>query len=107
MHVIWPFESVEESHLYAIFVELLSVIIEAKPQGVTIGSVSFTRGESSNGQIGARMFISGIAPTRKSLIDFSKSLNDTKAFASVDVPVSNLTKEKNVPFSVTLFIVEP
>lgn len=50
----------------------------------------------------ATISIQGISGTREALISFSKTLQDSKMFKTVDLPISNLAKDKNISFSMTL-----
>lgn len=48
--------------------------------------------------------IQGVSATREALISFSKTLQDSKMFKTVDLPISNLAKDKDIVFSMTLTI---
>lgn len=71
---------------------------------IALDSISFSRNQEYKGENGTHVLISGVALDRDSLVSFSKRLKESNFFSSVDVPVSSLTKEKNLPFSVNLFI---
>lgn len=43
--------------------------------------------------------VRGIASSRKDLLDFTNSLKKQEGIASVSVPISNFTKESEIPFS--------
>lgn len=51
---------------------------------------------------GYTILISGIATTRKSLSEFAKSLEKEISFKKVDLPISNLAKDSDIPFSITI-----
>lgn len=48
--------------------------------------------------------ISGLSETRDSLVTFVENLRSDDKFKSVDLPVSNLAKNKNIDFSVNILI---
>ncbi len=79
-------------------------IIKYLPAGVKLNSISFEKDQIYNEKKGASILISGVALDRDSLVEFSTLLKESNLFLSADVPVSNLTKDKNLPFSVNIFI---
>ncbi|MFA6269617.1 MAG: hypothetical protein WC657_00175 [Candidatus Paceibacterota bacterium] len=85
-------------------VEYFSKIIESLPIGVRLNSLSFTRDQNYNGQTGTVVLLGGISTNRDSLISFLNLLKKTNPQFIVDVPVSSLTKDKNLPFSMNIFI---
>lgn len=85
-------------------VDVLYKIINPMPEGVTLDSVSFSRNQKYKGEDGINVLISGKALNRDSLLSFSTTLKDSNYFSSVDVPVSSFTKNKDIPFSMDIFI---
>lgn len=85
-------------------IRVLTKIIDCKPSGVTIGSLSFLKNQLHEDKEGALVSITGIARDRNVLVSFENALTESEAFSSVALPVSSLTKEKNLPFSVNIFI---
>jgi Tfp pilus assembly protein PilN len=83
-------------------VDSFSKIIQYLPQKVKINSVSFLRTQDPKGKNSTHILISGVALDRDSLASFSNSLKTSKSFSSVDVPVSSLAKDKNLPFSINI-----
>ena len=83
--------------------ELLSVIISNLPLKVKLNSISFTKNQSDKGKKGVTFVITGIALDRDALVSYGAALRESKSFSSVDVPVSSLTKEKDLPFSMNIF----
>lgn len=81
-------------------------IVDILPEKVLVNSIYFSKSQNYKGKIGTVILISGLANDRESLVLFSKLLEESKMFSTVEVPVSNLTKEKNLPFSVNIFIEE-
>jgi hypothetical protein len=82
----------------------LSQIIKYLPAGTKLDSISFGNNQTYQGKDGTVILISGIAMSRDSLVKFSTSLKESKLFSSVDMPVSSLTKDKDLPFSINIFI---
>ena len=57
---------------------------------------------SVSGPATTTIAIAGISDTRESLVSFVKRLENSGKFIKVDLPVSNLAKEKDINFSVNL-----
>lgn len=81
----------------------LSKIIGLLPVGVRLDNISFTRRLSDTGS-GKAILISGISADRDSLLKFGNALKESREFASVEVPVSSFTKERNLDFSINISI---
>ena len=80
-------------------------IIDFLPEKVTLNSISFIRKKVDSREGGDMSFlIAGTAFDRASLVSFSTLLEESNLFSSVDVPVSSLTKDRNLPFSINLII---
>jgi Tfp pilus assembly PilM family ATPase len=77
------------------FVSLLDLIREAVPEDVAVNhySVDFEKKE---------IFINGNAAHRDQLLVFRNSLEETKKFIQVRIPLSSLEKEENVNFTIFL-----
>lgn len=83
---------------------VISQIADLINRGVLLSSISFYRNQSYQGKKGTLITLSGTASSRDSLVSFSAALENSGSFSSVDMPVSNLTKDKNIPFNITVFI---
>jgi hypothetical protein len=79
-------------------------IIKYLPSKVNIHSISLSKNQSYDGKTGEAIVVSGVASSRESLVLFSNSLKASSLFADVVVPVSSLTKNKDLPFSISIFI---
>ncbi len=84
-------------------VEILSDIFSSKPSTIKVDSIMYSRPKEDEGE---KIVISGVSMDRKSLIDYSQLLKTNPAFVSVDVPVSSLTKGRNLPFTLSITIKE-
>jgi hypothetical protein len=69
-------------------------------QAISINTYTFTRPKTGE----ATIAISGIARTRQELADFKDVLSSEGVYSRVDLPISNLIKEKDLLFSMQLFI---
>lgn len=78
----------------------LDVILSKKTRSISITQVSYALKDATS----ANMSVSGVSLSRESLVSFVKSLEETKAFKSVDLPISNLAKDKNIDFTINLVI---
>ena len=78
--------------------ESVKIILKQMPRGFSVESLSYTRGQNEPSSI----TISGVASERNDLILFTKQLQKELSFESVTLPVSNLAKQSNVPFSLTI-----
>jgi hypothetical protein len=84
--------------------DYFSKIVSLLPEKVQLKSISFSKNQDYNGKSGAMILVSGIAGNRDSLVSFSNILKNSNLFSVVDVPVSSLTRDKNLPFSINIFI---
>jgi hypothetical protein len=84
--------------------DYFSKIVDNLPKGVQLNSVSFSKNQNYNDKTGTVILVSGMAIDRDSLVSFSTLLKESGLFSSVEVPVSSLTKDKNLPFSINIFI---
>lgn len=85
-------------------VRSISLVVDLLPEKVSLESISFSRKNADKYKKGVVLSVFGIASDRESLVLFANALRDSKRFSSVDVPVSSLTKDKNLPFTINLFI---
>ncbi len=80
--------------------KVLSEIISNKTTGIKIKSISYSKKET-----GAIIFLRGEATTRESLVLFAKRLEDIDNFTDVNLPVSNLAKDRDLVFSITFSVI--
>lgn len=86
--------------------EMLSIALGDLPTGVIINSISITEGRAG-GDGSKQVRLSGTARDRQSLLDFSEQLKSKSFIAGVEVPVSSLTRERNLPFVMSVSFVAP
>ncbi len=83
--------------------DAISEVVSLKNSGIKINSMFFNK-IPQGGEAEVTMIVSGIAEKRDSLISFQSALRDSGKFRSVDVPVSSLAKDRDLPFSINLII---
>ena len=77
---------------------LMNVIISNKTSSISVSEMSYTSTNASSTDI----IIGGVSLSREALVSFVKKLKDSKLFSKVDLPVSNLAKDKNIQFSINI-----
>lgn len=75
--------------------DVVSAIIAAKPAGISIQAIQF--GEKV-------VSVSGIADTRSNLISFEKALKENGAFKEANLPISDITKNVDAPFTINVTV---
>lgn len=78
---------------------VLNKLFSRLSPGISLTAISVGRGDSQG-----TMSISGVARTREALVSFSKMLEGEVFFKKVELPVSNFTKGRDVPFTMSLTI---
>jgi len=77
---------------------VVDAILDGKMSDIKIFEISFV----DNGDTGKLVKLSGEAPSRERLLIFSKNLESSPLFKSVDLPISNFIKGTNINFSLSL-----
>ena len=62
---------------------------------------------SRDGESVREISISGTAASRQALADFRNRLREEDGVESVDLPISNLAKDRDIPFELTVTFVKP
>lgn len=89
------------------FISYLRSVFEFLPESnMRINNFSFSRDKSYKENKGNWMMISGFSSNRDSLIKFTNDLRSSGMFSVVEVPVTDLTKETNLNFSINLVFKE-
>jgi hypothetical protein len=76
--------------------QVVADIILYKPAGISISAFMFEHHDR------ARLSINGIAVDRESLLAFKETLEGQEMFTSVELPVSNLAKDRDIDFSIAV-----
>lgn len=79
----------------------IAEVLEARSSAVLISQIEFEGGE------GPMVRVSGTALTRDALLAFSRRLSQARGAPTVDLPVSNLAKNENAPFFLTVQFSQP
>lgn len=69
-------------------------------ESITVDSYQFSK---DNGTL-TEVIISGTAANRSSLLDLSDALESDSRFASAEIPLSNLAKDSDIPFMITIVL---
>lgn len=78
----------------------LDVVLNKKTNSILINKFSYASLSTSTAIIN----IQGVSSTREALVSFKQNLTDSKTFKTVDLPVSNFTKDKNINFNLTMTV---
>ena len=73
-------------------------IFESRPITIKISEIEFSAPAAGQAQI----LVKGVAADRESLTAFGRTLEGRAEFQTVNVPVSNFVKEKNIDFLMTI-----
>jgi len=80
------------------FSEIILLALQDKGVGVAIKEVTVTNQEDT------KLEVRGVAKTRENFVNYLNVLENTEMFASVDSPISNLSKSTNINFSISIVI---
>jgi hypothetical protein len=84
----------DETDVYRSINEILNEVSSE----ISINTIRYTRGVGAPSSLN----LQGIAKDRSGLLSFTNKLKKILIFSSVDLPVSNLAKQTDVPFNITL-----
>lgn len=79
---------------------LVDYVLSKKTPSIRINSFTYEGGKSWT------LSLKGISSTRESLVSFVDSLKKDNIFSSIDLPVSNLAKNKNIDFSIVMVVTQ-
>lgn len=83
---------------YPAVVPVIDDILSRKTNSINIEELMY---ETSDKKL-AKVTIRGTSDTRDSLVNFVKKLEESDILSEVDLPISNLTKDKNIDFSLLI-----
>jgi hypothetical protein len=84
----------------------LSAVLEARTASVNLNSFIIENMNSPE-ETGVKIQLSGTAATRAGLSSFIERLKASNIFTGVDAPLSLFTKDKDIPFTITLIVLKP
>ncbi len=91
---------INDSLEYPKFVPILDDVLAKKTGTIRITGMYYTVNSINSGTL----TLEGIGDTRESLVSFSDSLKTIGYFKKVDLPISNLAKDKNIDFTISINI---
>ena len=91
---------INDSLEYPKFVPILDDVLAKKTGAIRITGMYYTVNSINSGTL----TLEGIGDTRESLVSFSDSLKTIGYFKKVDLPISNLAKDKNIDFTISINI---
>lgn len=90
--------TIDKTLQYSETIPLIDIILSKKTNNIHITDISYT----SSGTSTTNILIQGVSLTRDSLVNFKKSLEGSEKFKTIDLPISNLAKDKDIKFSMTM-----
>lgn len=78
---------------------IYDTIISQKTTGISLREFNYNSSATES-----TLSLKGLADTRETLVSFVKKLQDLKVFSNVDLPVSNLAKQKDIEFNIDIKI---
>lgn len=90
--------TIDKTLQYAETIPIIDAVISEKNNFIQITDISYISLSTST----ATIVIQGVSLTRDSLVNFKKSLEDSKNFRNIDLPISNLAKDRDIKFSMTM-----
>lgn len=85
---------------YPRLVPFIETIIAKKSENIHLVGIMFV----NNGKSTGTFSLEGLSSTREALVSFVKNLESSGVFKKVDLPVSNLAKDKDIKFSMSLTV---
>lgn len=86
------------------FSDLLETLESLSGPAVAINDFSFSRTETEKV---SNITIIGIAQSRQALVAFSQAIENDELFESAEIPISNLAKDSDIPFSIRIVLATP
>lgn len=82
-------------------IPVIDDILSRKTESITIKELMYETSDKKSGKV----TLKGTSDTRDSLVSFVKDLEESDILEQVDLPISNLTKDKNIEFSLVINVV--
>lgn len=79
-------------------VPVIDDILSRKTNSIKIEEFLYVTSDGKS----AKITLKGMSDTRDSLVGFVKDLEESDILSEVDLPISNLTKDKNIDFSLSI-----
>lgn len=95
---------IDKALQYPEIIPFINNILSKKTSSISITDIMYTTNNDGKSSV---MVIQGVSATRETLNSFVKSLEGLGLFKSVDLPISNFAKDKNLSFAINLTIQRP
>jgi Tfp pilus assembly protein PilN len=87
-----------EKNKYSVSQKIINEVVLLKMSDIKISQITYENSVID----GKKVKILGLAPSRERLLLFRRALEDSAAFKSVDLPISNFVKGSNIEFYLSL-----
>lgn len=95
--IITQLKTTEKQHEASEYVRLLQ---EVATEEIEIRNIQFDLGKEGT----AKVVVQGVADTRAALVTYKTKLEGLPAFSKAEIPISDLVKDSELPFGITLTI---
>ena len=89
---------IDNSLDYPEFVPIINEVLSKKTTGIRLSSINYSADSKTAGTLN----ITGMSDKRDTLVSFVDKLKDVSYLKKVDLPISNLAKDKNIDFSINI-----
>ena len=80
-----------------LFIDAIEEVLEVSRTGIKITQISYTPNDAK-----VQISVRGVAEDRDSLRSFAKRLEEREGIAGVEFPIGNLSKDKDLPFTISI-----
>lgn len=89
---------IDKTSKYLEVIPIIDIILSKKTNSIKITDFSYTSLSTST----ATLAIQGVSSTRDVLVEFKKNLGESGVFKNIDLPISNLAKDRDIKFSMVM-----
>jgi hypothetical protein len=90
-------EIIKKTSEHKSLTSVIERVLTQKGDAITLQTLSLRRGKEKGA-----ITIGGVASSRDALVAFSKRLQGEPSFSGINLPVSSLTKNKDIPFNISI-----
>lgn len=92
--------NINDAMEYPMMMPIFDSILSVRSPSIRLSGIYYTASDSNS----AVVTISGMSDKRDSLVFFTENLRKIESFSKVDLPISNLAKDKNIDFTISINI---
>lgn len=92
--------TINENLSYPLSLPIINNILSKKTTNIKISGIYYTINSKNSGLV----TVNGVSDKRDSLVLFAENLRSIPEFKKVDLPISNLAKDKNIEFTININI---